>query len=228
MPGRQRSTHSLEAIVDAAVALLDETGEASLTFRALAERLGGGVGSVYWYVSGKDELLDRATDAVMGELLRATEPLGSGGEPIATLRALGLALFGSMADHPWLAPYLLRDVGMQPNSIRVYERFGQPLLRLNLTGTQRFHAVSAIVNYVVGVGAELGQQVQRGVPGAEGQADREAQFVDAVAAWRALDAAEFPFVHEVVGEFEAHQDADQFAAGLDLLLAGLRLQADAG
>ena len=43
--------------------------------------------------------------------------------------------------------------------------------------------------------------------------------------WRALDPAEFPFVHHIVDEFAGHDDRDQFRAGLDLLLAGLALQA---
>ena len=35
----------------------------------------------------------------------------------------------------------------------------------------------------------------------------------------------YPFVHHIVDEFAGHDDTDQFRAGLDLLLAGLRLQA---
>ncbi|WP_284327911.1 TetR/AcrR family transcriptional regulator [Demequina litorisediminis] len=54
-PRRRRASHSLEAVVAASVAILDESGEDALTFRALAARLGGGVGSIYWYVSSKDE-----------------------------------------------------------------------------------------------------------------------------------------------------------------------------
>ncbi len=50
----RRASHSLESVVSEAVALLDEAGESALTFRALAARLGGGVGSIYWYVSGKE------------------------------------------------------------------------------------------------------------------------------------------------------------------------------
>lgn len=221
--GRQRAAHSLEAILQAAVELLDEAGESALTFRALAARLGGGVGSVYWYVSNKDELLDRATDLVMGGVLAQTEVL-AGDDPIATLRDLALALFAAMEAHPWLAAYLLRDVGMQPNSIRLYERFGQELLRLDLTRRQRFHAVSAIVNYVVGVGAEMGHAPDRVEVDADGAIDREAYLAAAVQEWRELDETEFPFVHEVAAEFEQHEDREQFVAGLDLMLAGLRLQ----
>ncbi len=49
-----------------------------------------------------------------------------------------------------------------------------------------------------------------------------ARFADM---WRALDADEYPYVHQIADEFAHHNDADQFRAGLDLLLAGLRLQA---
>src|SRR6478752_5690014 len=73
--GRQRASHSLDAVVTEAVALLDEAGEPALTFRALAARLGTGVGSIYWYVSSKDELLDRAADHVMGDVLRTVDPI---------------------------------------------------------------------------------------------------------------------------------------------------------
>jgi hypothetical protein len=36
----------MDAVVSEAVVLLDEAGEAALTFRALAARLGGGVASI--------------------------------------------------------------------------------------------------------------------------------------------------------------------------------------
>lgn len=54
--------------------------------------------------------------------------------------------------------------------------------------------------------------------------ERAAMMAEYVAAWRAFDPAEYPFIHEVADEFERHQDTEQFLAGLDLLLAGVRLQ----
>lgn len=63
----------MEAVLTAAVALLDEAGASALTFRALATRLGTGVGTIYWYVSNKDELFDRATDHAVGAILTGVE-----------------------------------------------------------------------------------------------------------------------------------------------------------
>src|ERR1700712_6067155 len=84
--GRRRASHSMEAVLPEAVALLDEAGEPALTFRALAARLGGGVASIYWYVASKDELLDRATDHVLGEVLAALEGRTGSDDAIDDLR----------------------------------------------------------------------------------------------------------------------------------------------
>ncbi|MCL1870281.1 MAG: TetR/AcrR family transcriptional regulator C-terminal domain-containing protein [Promicromonosporaceae bacterium] len=223
---RRRASHSLETVISEAVALLDEAGEPALTFRALAARLGTGVGSIYWYVSGKDELLDKATDHVLAQSLADIEPFLAGEDPIANLRAVGVTVFDAIVRRPWLGAYFMRTTGTQANGLLLYERIGEQVLRLGLTPRQSFHAVSAIVGYVVGIAADLGQQPPQAV--LDGDVDREDVIAEAAAAWRDLDPATFPFIHHVVDEFAVHDDADQFRAGLDLLLAGLRLQADGG
>ena len=222
---RRRASHSMEAVLAAAVALLDEAGEPALTFRALAARLGGGVGSIYWYVASKDELLDRATDHVLARLLTDTEQFTGGDDPIDNLRAIGIALFDALVERPWLATYFMRDTGLQPNGLRLYERLGQQVLRLGLTPRQSFHAVSAVVGFVIGIAADLGQQPPQEI--VDGTATREELLARYADQWRELDPETFPFVHHIVDEFAGHDDIDQFHAGLDLLLAGLRLQAGA-
>src|SRR3954451_11070326 len=98
---RRRASHSMEAVIGEAVALLDEAGEPALTFRALAGRLGGGVASIYWYVSSKDELLDRATDHVLAGVLADTEQLTGGNDPIDDLRAIAVTFFNAIVERPW-------------------------------------------------------------------------------------------------------------------------------
>lgn len=213
----------MEAVLSEAVGLLDEAGEPALTFRALAARLGGGVGSIYWYVASKDELLDRAADHVMGDVLHATdEVVGAGRDPIAELRTLATTLFDAVEQRPWLAAYFMADTGLQPNTMRLYDRLGRPLQRLDLTARQRFHAVSAVVGFVIGTAADLGRQPPPEV--ADGTVDRDAYIGRFADDWRALDPGEFPFLHEIVDEFAVHDDAEQFRAGLELVLDGIRLQ----
>jgi AcrR family transcriptional regulator len=222
---RSRASHSLDAVLTEAVALLDEAGEGALTFRALASRLGGGVGSIYWYVAGKDELLDLATDHVVGEMMADVEDCISGDDPIDDLRAMAATVFDAIVVRPWLGAYFMRNSLLQPNSMRLYERLGQQVLRLDLSPQQRFHAVSAVVGFTVGTAADLGQDPPKEVR--EGSVGREEYLARFAETWRALDAEQFPYVHQIADEFARHDDAEQFRAGLDLLLAGLRLQAGA-
>lgn len=215
----------MDAVLTEAVRLLDEAGESALTFRALAARLGGGVGSIYWYVQNKDELLDRAADHVMDGVLEATEAFTTDGDPINALRQIGITLYDTAVDRPWLGRYFMRNTGFQPNSLRFYERVGGQVLRLHLTPRQSFHAASAVVGFVVGLAADMGQQPPEEV--LSGDLDRDQFMHRVVSQWQALDPAEYPFLHTILDEFEHHDDADQFRAGLDLLLDGLRRQADA-
>ncbi|HEY7620064.1 MAG TPA: TetR/AcrR family transcriptional regulator [Solirubrobacteraceae bacterium] len=221
--GRRRASHSSEAVISEAVALLDEAGETALTFRALAARLGGGVASIYWYVSSKDELLDRASDHVLASVLSTTEQVPPSDDPIDGLRSIAVALFDAIAERPWLGAYFMRDTGVQPNAMLLYERLGQQVLRLELTPRQSFHAVSAVLGFVIGIAADLGQQPPPDV--LDGTVSRDEHIARFANQWRALDPHAFPFVHYIVDEFAGHDDSEQFRAGLDLLLAGLRLQA---
>ncbi|WP_405779016.1 TetR/AcrR family transcriptional regulator [Streptomyces sp. NBC_00859] len=58
----------LDKITAATVRLLDAEGLAKFSMRRLAAELGVTAMSVYWYVDTKDDLLELALDAVMGEL----------------------------------------------------------------------------------------------------------------------------------------------------------------
>ena len=220
--GRRRASHSLDAVLSEAVALLDTSGEQALTFRALAARLGGGAASIYWYVSSKDELLDRAADHALADVLAAVQDMGTD-DPVDDLRTMALRIFDAIVERPWLGAYFMRNTEVQPNALAIYERLGEQALRLDLTPRQSFHAVSAVVGFVVGTAADMGQQPPEEVlSGAVGRDEYLARYA---AQWRELDPATFPFVHRVVDEFAGHDDAEQFRAGLDLILAGLRLQA---
>lgn len=223
--GRRRASHSMESVLTEAVALLDEAGASALTFRALAQRLGGGVASIYWYVASKDELLDLATDHVMGSVLADVEKLPSSDDPIDDLRAMAVTLFDAIVDRPWLGAYFMRNTNIQSNSLRLYERLGRQTLRLDLSAHQRFHAVSAIVGVVVGSAVDMGQEPPQEI--LDGAVDRDEFLGRYAAAWRELDPEDFPFVREIVDEFDGHDDVDQFRSALELTLAGLRLQAGA-
>lgn len=210
-------------MLDGAIAILDESGEPALTIRGLATRLGGGVASIYWYVSSRDELLERATEEVMGRVVGATAELVDGPDPIGNVRAISLALFDELVRRPWFGQFMLRNTGLQPNSMLMFDRIGQQLMRLDLTPKQRFHAVSSIVSYVVGVAIDMAQPPpQEFLDSGMEPSEFLAMYADR---WRNLDPVSYPFAHQVADQFATHNDEDVFRSGLDLLLAGLRQQA---
>lgn len=69
---RPRPRLSLDQVVQAAIALLDEEGLDGLTTRGLAARLGVQSPALYWYVSDKGELLDLVADALCAPVLDLT------------------------------------------------------------------------------------------------------------------------------------------------------------
>ena len=214
----------MEAVLTETIRLLDEAGEPALTFRTLAARLGGGVGSIYWYVQSKEELLDRAADHVLEPVLDDTDRFVRDDDPIRAIRGIALALFAAAAERPWLSAYFLRNTGFQPNSLRLFERVGGQVLRLRLTPRQSFDAASAVIGFVIGLAADIGRQPPEEV--LAGNVTREQYMNGVVAQWRALDQTEFPFLHTILDVFQTHDDVEQFRSGLDLLLDGLRRQAE--
>src|SRR5690349_18998544 len=63
-----RPEHSRAEIAAAAIALADSGGLAAATMRAVAAELGTAAGSLYRYLSSRDDLLDLMVDAALAEL----------------------------------------------------------------------------------------------------------------------------------------------------------------
>jgi TetR/AcrR family transcriptional regulator, tetracycline repressor protein len=64
---RRRDPLTQEAIVEAALRVLDSEGLDGLSMRRVAEELDTGAASLYWHVGSKDGLLDLVLDRVIGE-----------------------------------------------------------------------------------------------------------------------------------------------------------------
>lgn len=226
-----------------AIEELDRDGAEKLTLRALAAKLNSGVASLYWYASGKDELMGMVADEVLGQALRSYAELGTQGratperfadfpqpEPdprtseataqaLIRLRCLSLCLFEQMLDHRWLAAQLILAGPDRPNALRTWEVTGQILQRMELSVRQQFHASLAVTNYASGMDSEISQrQEMRDVE------DAQEMFQEQLDRWDHQSTQEFPFVHAVLDEFRRHDDRAEFVAGLGLLLGGIERQ----
>jgi AcrR family transcriptional regulator len=211
---RRADELSKDVIVAAATELLDEGGEAALTFRALTARLDTGYGAIYHHVANKSDLLAAATDAVIGRVVTGAVP---DAPPREALRTVALGLFDAIDEHPWVGAQLSREP-WRPALLEVYERIGGLLTALGVPGRALFDAAGALVNYVLGV---AGQNAANARLLTSGQGDRSAFLADVSARWASLDPERYPFVHKAAKHLREHDDREQFLAGVDFFLAGI-------
>ncbi|MDR2985942.1 MAG: TetR/AcrR family transcriptional regulator, partial [Nocardiopsaceae bacterium] len=116
---RRREPISRDAIVAAAVRLLDREGLAALSMRRLAEELGTGAASLYWHVGSKDGLLDLVLDQLIGEQ-HVPEPDSEHWKDqlkdvARTQRRISLR-------HPYIVRISIGRIPMGPNALRYSER----------------------------------------------------------------------------------------------------------
>ena len=200
----------------AAIEILDADGEDALTFRSLAARLATGAGAIYHHVANKDELLEAvAAELVTGVVGRTgVAAAGHSETDDAEVSALMLAVFDLIDAHPWLGSQLAR-APWQAAVLFVFEAVGERLTP-GVPERHRFEVASALVHYVLGAAGQYAAGAR--LPATLGRAE----FLENLARnWTAKgDRDHFPFVHTVAGQLADHDDRDQFAAGVALILAG--------
>ncbi len=94
---RPREPLSTARVLGAAIALADEGGVDALSMRRLAQELGVVPMALYKHVAGKDELLDRMVDAVVGEIEPAPDATGWKD----AVRGRVLSARRALLRHPW-------------------------------------------------------------------------------------------------------------------------------
>jgi AcrR family transcriptional regulator len=211
---RREGALSRDRIIEASIAILDGSGEDGLTFRALSERLATGPGAIYWHVPNKGDLLTAACDAIIARAMNA--PL-VGATPQAIIRTLALGLFDAIDAHPWVGSALTRAPGQLP-MVRILERIGRQVSALGVPDEEQWATVGALLNYILGVGA---QNAANGQLGRMRGIDRS-DFLDAVAtSWSQLDPNAYAFTRSMAAHLRGHDDRNDFIAGIDLILSGI-------
>lgn len=189
---------TLEAVVDAAVALADAEGIEALSMRRVAEALGVGAMSLYTYVPGKAELVDLMLDRVYGEQLAGIA--GDGGWR-ARLESRARADWALYERHPWVVRAAGPRPTLGPNETAVYEATLAAVDGIGLTGDEMIAVVTLVAGYVGGVARGIVEAVSEG----ETQEPEEAW-------WRARSA-----VLERAGAF----DPDRFPVSVRLGAEGV-------
>ncbi|GAA3210406.1 TetR/AcrR family transcriptional regulator C-terminal domain-containing protein [Dactylosporangium siamense] len=111
--------HSRAEIVAAATALADAGGLPAVSMRAVAAALDTGAGSLYRYLSSRDDLLDLMVDAALSELPVDRPPSGDWLDRLVGLARDQLALYRR---HPWLSEATRRPGAFGPRTVDYFER----------------------------------------------------------------------------------------------------------
>jgi TetR/AcrR family tetracycline transcriptional repressor len=207
---RSRGSLSREQVVDAALALADESGLAGLTMPNLARRLDCGVMTLYGYVDGKKDLLDAIVQRGMRDL-RLPRPLP--GDPAGVLAIWGRTLRTTLLEHPVLPAIFLDQPVIGPGILRGVEALLGALARAGYPPDAGVRAIYAVLIYTVGF-------VAWEIPRTRNQSDElYARSWRQVAA--GLPSAEFPLALAVLDQLGAVAGESQFETGLAALSGGL-------
>ncbi|HEU5326780.1 MAG TPA: TetR/AcrR family transcriptional regulator [Thermomicrobiales bacterium] len=212
-PGRRRRPRgslTREAVVDAALALVDAEGVEALSMPRLARWLDAGVMTLYGYVRSKQELLDAVAMRAIAEV-RVREL--HGGDWRAVLLGWGRGIRQVLLAHPGVAGVLAQRSVIGPGIFRGLELLLGPVQRDGFTTEAAARAIYAVLIYTLGFVLWEAPRVH-------------AQPASAYAAqWREgfarVPADEFPHVAAALPYLGTLAGEAQFMFGLEALVAGL-------
>ncbi|GAB2756823.1 TetR/AcrR family transcriptional regulator [Amycolatopsis magusensis] len=142
----RRAPLSRDRVVGAAMALADEKGEAGVTMRAVAARLGVEAMSLYNHVAGRDDLLDGMVDAVFGEI-ELPDPAAGWKESMRDRAASSRA---ALRRHRWAVGLMDSRKQPGPATLRHHDAVLGALRGGGFSVVMAAHAFSVIDSYLYG------------------------------------------------------------------------------
>jgi AcrR family transcriptional regulator len=223
---RRRDPISRDAIVAAAIGLLDREGLAALSMRRLAEELGTGAASLYWHVGSKDGLLDLVLDEVIGE---AKIPDPDPEHWQEQLKQIARDQRTLSVRHPWAVRVSIGRIPLGPHALRYSERILAILRAAGLPprlAVQGYLLLIATINGFTidetGVDDEAAA-VDRPLPidpvDLQQVADMARDYI------ASLPAAAFPNMTALADEFAFSDPDERFELLIDIFVDGLSRRA---
>jgi AcrR family transcriptional regulator len=189
---------SREKIAVAALAIADADGFASVSMRRIAQEMGVGTMSLYYYVKTKADLIAVMDDALMGEVLVPSIP-ANWREALTVIATRTRDVF---LRHPWaLSSMLSAPPGI--NAMRHMEQCLQALARTSMSTREKVALLAIIDDFIFGY-------VLR-----EAASDPK---VDLKLARAQLATGAFPRLKEAFGKGRIPAMSDRFQMGLRTLL----------
>jgi AcrR family transcriptional regulator len=219
---RRRDPISRDAIVTAAVQLLDREGLAALSMRKLADELGAGAASLYWHVGSKDGLLDLVMDEIIGE---ANVPDPDPAHWQDQLKQVARDQRAAILRHPWIVRVSIGRIPMGPNALRYSERILGILRAGGLPPRQAVEGYLLLIATINGFTIdETGVDDSASAQLTDWETRQEAsdQARDYIAS---LPATQFPNMTALADEFALADPDERFDVLIDIFVDGLSRRA---
>jgi len=131
--------------VTAAIAMADADGLGAVSMRAVATTLGTGAGSLYRYLSSRDDLLDLMADRAAGELRPYPE---AGGDWLDAMLRVARRQLELYLRHPWLVEILPRPTAPGPQSLAWFDHCLAILRPVPAATAAKFEAIAMMTGVV--------------------------------------------------------------------------------
>ncbi|MFJ4284254.1 TetR/AcrR family transcriptional regulator C-terminal domain-containing protein [Paenarthrobacter nicotinovorans] len=187
---------SVDALVTAALELVDEAGDFSLP--KLAKRIGVSQSSIYNHVSGREEILELMRGRIISE---SSYTLNDDQDWEAALRTIVRSYRDAFARHPRLAPLLVLQTVQDHQVLALYESLAVALQAAGFRGRDVLSAISTIDSFALGFALDLAAPDVVWAPPAQGFPALSSALDNAAPAEERGEAA--------------------FELGLEILVAGL-------
>lgn len=206
---------SREAIVDAALAIVDAGGLDALTMRAVAGTLGTGAASLYAHVGSKEELLEQLVERVVGELHVDEAP-----DPerwVDQLLQTGREMRRMWARHRDLARASFARIPLGENALRGSEWMISVMRAGGLSDRAIGLGCDLLALYIGAIAYEESLEPANAAAPAE-----IAEFVSRLREYFAsLPAERFPGIVALAGPLTEGDGDERFEFGLEVLIRGL-------
>jgi AcrR family transcriptional regulator len=218
---KRRDPLTQEAIVEAAIKVLDAEGLAGFSMRRVADELNTGAASLYWHVGSKDGLFDLIFEEVIGEQLEGI-PDADPERWQEQLKEVARAMRRTILRHRDIVQLSIGRIPMGPNALRMSERV-LAILRSGgvpdeLAAQSYLLMISAVNGFTMDE-AGYDAQAPEGAP----PADEAAQMVKTY--FSSLPDDQFSNLKEVAEHFAITDQDARFDLLIDLFVDGISARA---
>lgn len=205
----QRTELSRKGILDAAQSVIDQDGDAALTFRRLGSELGADPTAAYRYFRSKDDLLLALGDRLLGEAMdSATAQASPADDWRDELRILSQALRHALVRHPRLAVLISVRTTQGEQEARGIERVLSTLAHAGLSTREAVGVWRALADTVLAWSSFSAAYVAL----SDDAKERDASAWTTT--YRQLPTDQYPYINAARPYLDEYDDAFDFTIGL--------------